>query len=500
LPTADPVHIVAHPSTAKANHLGRRIAENFNDRLAVRFLGTSAVACMDLVLLSASFATTAVMCYRLPAQSDLATFLSLRISMRNLLTGVICVVLWHAALWASGIHRSQTFKHQVRRIPLAICLTTLVSMFAFSQLSSGGDIYFAAAVMWLLSLWSFSASRFMILLVAKYVRAQRGNQRSAIVVGSGRVARELCQHLQAGSHSRYKVLGFVDSAPQHQAEMHIGQCLGSFDQLEEILLGQPVDDVFIALPQRSSYAITQRALDLCEIAGIQSHLPANNFQTSITKRVSADGSQMVLHMVHHDSRRFLKRSFDVVAASIGLILLSPVLLVIAILVKLTSDGPIIFKQKRYGWNRHIFSMYKFRSMVLDAEKQQATLEHLNELGGPVFKITNDPRVTKIGAFIRKTSLDELPQLFNVLRGEMSLVGPRPLPMRDVGRVAELSTMRRFSVKPGMTGLWQVSGRSSLDFSGWMTLDLSYIDDWSLGLDLRILAQTFPAVMKGRGAS
>ncbi|SEC61207.1 sugar transferase [Terriglobus roseus] len=499
MPTADPVRSVAPLSTAKAIHSGHRIAGNFNDRLAVRFLGTSAVACMDLLLLSASFVVTTVLCYRLPTQSNLATFLSLRISMRNLLLGLACVLLWHGALWASGIHRSQTFKHQMRRIPLAICLTTLVAMFAFFQRSSE-NVFFAGAVMWLLSLFCFCGSRLLIFLFVRFVRAQVGAHRSAIVVGSGSVAQDLCRQITADSHSRYKVIGFVDSAPQEFAESNIGQHLGTFDQLEEILLGQPVDDVFIALPQRSSYVVTQRALALCEIAGIQSHLPANNFQTSITKRVSAEGSQMVLHMVHHDSRRFLKRSFDLAGASFGLLLLSPLLLVIAILVKLTSDGPIIFKQKRYGWNRRIFHMYKFRSMVVDAEKQQAKLEHLNELGGPVFKITNDPRVTKIGAFIRKTSLDELPQLFNVLRGEMSLVGPRPLPMRDVGRVNELSTMRRFSVKPGMTGLWQVSGRSSLDFSGWMTLDLSYIDEWSLGLDLRILAQTFPAVMKGRGAS
>jgi lipopolysaccharide/colanic/teichoic acid biosynthesis glycosyltransferase len=145
-------------------------------------------------------------------------------------------------------------------------------------------------------------------------------------------------------------------------------------------------------------------------------------------------------------------------------------------------------------------MYKFRSMVVDAESQQSQLEHLNETSGPVFKIKRDPRITRLGAILRKTSIDELPQLFNVLVGDMSLVGPRPLPTRDVSRFSDLSLMRRFSVKPGVTGLWQVSGRSNLDFDGWIALDLRYIDTWTLMLDLRILAMTIPAVLKGRGAS
>jgi lipopolysaccharide/colanic/teichoic acid biosynthesis glycosyltransferase len=161
---------------------------------------------------------------------------------------------------------------------------------------------------------------------------------------------------------------------------------------------------------------------------------------------------------------------------------------------------VIFKQTRYGLNKNPFSMYKFRSMVVDAESQQSQLEHLNETSGPVFKIKRDPRITRLGALLRKTSIDELPQLFNVLLGHMSLVGPRPLPTRDVSRFSDLSLMRRFSVKPGVTGLWQVSGRSNLDFDGWIALDLRYIDTWTLMLDLRILAMTIPAVLKGRGAS
>jgi lipopolysaccharide/colanic/teichoic acid biosynthesis glycosyltransferase len=178
---------------------------------------------------------------------------------------------------------------------------------------------------------------------------------------------------------------------------------------------------------------------------------------------------------------------------------SLVFIVTAIAVKLTSPGPVLFKQPRYGYNRRRFPMYKFRTMVKDAEKRLKDLEHLNEAAGPIFKIKKDPRLTSIGSFLRGTSIDELPQLFNVLFGHMSLVGPRPLPVRDVSRFSEATLMRRFSVLPGMTGLWQVSGRSSLEFSDWIALDLKYIDNWSLLEDLRILLITVPVVLRGRGA-
>jgi lipopolysaccharide/colanic/teichoic acid biosynthesis glycosyltransferase len=156
-------------------------------------------------------------------------------------------------------------------------------------------------------------------------------------------------------------------------------------------------------------------------------------------------------------------------------------------------------QERYGLRKRRFRMYKFRTMVQDAENLQASLEERNEVNGPAFKIRNDPRITSIGRFLRKTSIDELPQFVNVLKGEMSLVGPRPLPSRDVSRFDNAALMRRFSVKPGLTCLWQVCGRSDTDFSHWIALDLKYIDEWSLALDFRILVQTVPAVLAGRGA-
>jgi len=195
----------------------------------------------------------------------------------------------------------------------------------------------------------------------------------------------------------------------------------------------------------------------------------------------------------------IKRLLDIAGSLIGLCLLSPVFLAIAIAIKLTSKGPVFFAQDRFGYRRRLFRMYKFRSMVSNAPELMAQLEKHNEAKGPIFKIRRDPRITPLGRFLRASSLDELPQLWNVLVGNMSLVGPRPMSVRDVLLFSEATLMRRFTVKPGITGLWQVSGRSTLGFEKWIEMDFNYIDTWSLALDFQILARTVRAVFKGTGA-
>jgi exopolysaccharide biosynthesis polyprenyl glycosylphosphotransferase len=195
----------------------------------------------------------------------------------------------------------------------------------------------------------------------------------------------------------------------------------------------------------------------------------------------------------------VKRAMDFIASLILLTILAPIFFLIALLIKLTSPEAAFFVQERIGLNKRRFRLYKFRTMIPGAEKKLAELEDLNEVSGPVFKIKNDPRITWIGKFLRKTSIDELPQLINVLKGDMSLVGPRPLPVRDYEGFDEDWHRRRFSVRPGITCLWQVNGRSDIPFDDWMKLDMQYIDNWSLWLDLKILAQTVPAVFKSSGA-
>jgi exopolysaccharide biosynthesis polyprenyl glycosylphosphotransferase len=195
----------------------------------------------------------------------------------------------------------------------------------------------------------------------------------------------------------------------------------------------------------------------------------------------------------------IKRIIDFVLSSFLLLLLSPLFMLTAILIKLDSPGGVFFIQERVGLNKRSFRLYKFRTMADGADKQQDKLEVLNEASGPVFKIKNDPRITTIGKFLRKTSLDELPQLINVLKGDMSMVGPRPLPLRDYKGFDKVWHNRRFSVLPGMTCLWQIQGRSTIGFEKWMDLDLQYIDQWSLWLDISVLIRTIPSILKGKGA-
>jgi exopolysaccharide biosynthesis polyprenyl glycosylphosphotransferase len=201
-----------------------------------------------------------------------------------------------------------------------------------------------------------------------------------------------------------------------------------------------------------------------------------------------------------DWKYTIKRGFDLVAGSALFVLTLPVMLVAAVAIKLTSPGPIFFVQSRVGYNKRIFDLYKFRTMIEDAETMQLELEHANEMDGPVFKIADDPRITGVGKWLRRTSIDELPQLYNVLRGDMSLVGPRPLPVRDYNGFRKDWQRRRFSMRPGLTCLWQVTGRNRTNFEDWMRLDMEYIDNWSLSGDVKILCQTIPVVISGTGAS
>jgi exopolysaccharide biosynthesis polyprenyl glycosylphosphotransferase len=225
-------------------------------------------------------------------------------------------------------------------------------------------------------------------------------------------------------------------------------------------------------------------------------------QRSRSSAEEFDGSPLITHATSSADgwQAVLKFIFDFTISLVLVVFLSPLMIMVSILIKLTSPGPVFFSQRRVGRNKRRFNLYKFRTMVVDAEKRMSEIEHLNEATGPVFKIKNDPRITPIGRFLRKTSMDELPQLFNVLLGHMSLVGPRPLPIRDYEGFNVDWQRRRFSVKPGITCLWQVQGRSSISFEKWMELDLQYIDKWSLWLDFQILLQTIPAVLKGSGAA
>lgn len=327
-------------------------------------------------------------------------------------------------------------------------------------------------------------------------------RRRVIIVGSGPRALRAWREMGLESGENLELLGFIDSNPAPAHPSVESRMLGRLEDLERILMTQVVDEVLIALPVKSRYAEIQSVITTCERMGTESKYPADIFDCVVATpryETTGDVSLVSMKVTIEGGAAKAKRVMDVIGAVLGLILFSPLFVLIAIAIKLSSSGPVFFIQERYGQNKRPFRMYKFRTMRAGAEILQASLESLNEARGPVFKIRLDPRVTPVGRFLRRSSLDELPQLVNVLRGEMSLVGPRPLPTRDVLRFEESWLMRRFSIRPGMTGVWQVNGRSDIPFDDSIVMDLQYIDKWSIPADLRILAQTVPAVLTGRGA-
>jgi exopolysaccharide biosynthesis polyprenyl glycosylphosphotransferase len=274
------------------------------------------------------------------------------------------------------------------------------------------------------------------------------------------------------------------------------------DEVRELLEGGGVDELIIVVDRESLNEYTDTFL-LCEELGVTARVVLNFFPHSIARMElhEFDGLPLLSFSTTptNEVLMFIRRILDVILASGIVAIFGPlIMLPTAILIKLTSPGPVLFKQKRCGLNGRVFTMFKFRSMVDNAEQQRVEMEALNEMDGPVFKSSRDPRITAIGKIIRHRSIDELPQLFNVLQGHMSLVGPRPPLPQEVARYVRWQR-RRLSMKPGMTCLWQISGRNEVSFEDWMKLDLTYIDNWSLLLDLKILLKTVPVVLLGRGA-
>ncbi|HUO85695.1 MAG TPA: sugar transferase, partial [Thermoanaerobaculia bacterium] len=331
------------------------------------------------------------------------------------------------------------------------------------------------------------------------------NYRTVVIVGTGRQAREVAELILSHRYWGYKILGFISDGhrlPPRWGEYRVMGTLGDLRAiLESARSGEFLDEVVFAISRRKLETCEPLFL-LCEELGIRTRV-AMNFFPNRTSRVELEELEGVPFITFtttptDEMRLVAKRALDVMV-SIGVLLISlPLMLGIALAIRLTSPGSIVFKQRRIGLNGRIFTLYKFRTMIADAVARREEVQHLNEVTGPVFKSRQDPRVTRVGRFLRRFSLDELPQLWNVLRGDMSLVGPRP-PIPEEVNLYERWQRRRLSMKPGLTCLWQVSGRSDVDFDNWVKLDLQYIDNWSPSLDLKILARTIPAVLSGRGA-
>lgn len=316
-------------------------------------------------------------------------------------------------------------------------------------------------------------------------------RRRFILVGTGYETTRMCRDLKTRSDSGIEIV----------AELDLNNT--PLEQLVQMLHEHAINGVILSA-RHAYFEQAETVIRACELEGVETWLVADFFATQISRTTFDDfygRPVMVFRSTPEASwQSALKLVVDIFGALLLLLILAIPLAVVALLIKLTSPGPVMFRQLRSGLNGAPFTIYKFRTMVTNAEQLKHELEAMNEMRGPVFKVTKDPRITLIGRVLRRFSIDELPQLLNVLRGEMSLVGPRPLPVDEVRRFNDIAHRRRLSVKPGITCLWQVSGRNQIaEFRDWVRLDLEYIDNWSLWLDFKILLQTIPAVLVGTGA-
>ncbi|KPJ57790.1 MAG: hypothetical protein AMS15_09620 [Planctomycetes bacterium DG_23] len=374
---------------------------------------------------------------------------------------------------------------------------SLVFIFRAENMSrSLVGLYFAVGFSLLL------AEKFSLRALQKAVRRRGYNYRNILIVGTGKKAREFARLVELHRGWGLKVLGFIRHPAEENLLIKAGHILGSIDEFSRVLDDNVVDEVLITLPPEA-FSDIQGFIYCCEEVGVKVNVATDFLSTLLTRATLgeiAGRPLLIFRPPHHDVLRlFLKRLADFSLSLVGLILLWPLFLLLALVIKATSRGPVFFRQTRCGRNGRLFTFYKFRSMVADAEARRSEVEALNEMSAPVFKVGNDPRVTQVGRFLRKFSLDELPQLWNVLKGEMSLVGPRP-PTPEEVKDYQRWQRRRLSMKPGLTCLWQISGRNEVDFEEWMRLDLQYIDSWSLWLDFKILISTIPAVLLARGSS
>jgi exopolysaccharide biosynthesis polyprenyl glycosylphosphotransferase len=463
----------------------------------------------DLGLMTFAFVMAALPGLHQSRSVSFAEFFSMRIKIANLAIFALLILSWYFIFNLFGLYTSRRLSTRGRELKDVIKAVSVSAMVIFA-----GHIAFHIRMitpLFLASFWVASAvtmvgSRLILRAVLAWVRRHGRNLRDVLIVGSNERVLEFCRSIEAGTDMGYRVIGFVDEEWHGSENLRKSgyPVVSDFNGLTHYLRNNVVDEVVLALPMQSLYSEASRIATLCEEQGITVRWLSNIFNLRLAKPKAEqwEGDPLITHAtgLAEGWSVVAKRVLDLAISCVVLVFLAPVLVVTAIAIKLTSPGPVFFLQNRVGLNKRRFKICKFRTMVVDAEKEMARLQHLNEVSGPVFKIKNDPRITPLGRFLRKTSIDELPQLFNVLKGDMSLVGPRPLPVRDYEGFSKDWQRRRFSVRPGITCLWQINGRSSIPFEKWMELDLEYIDGWSLWLDLQILVRTIPAVLRGSGAA
>lgn len=361
-----------------------------------------------------------------------------------------------------------------------------------------------------LSIIFLITSKAILYYTLRHSRQRNYNTRQVLIIGSRNRSIDLIKEILRNPESGFRIHGCLETADQKKL---VGTTVienvtvtGTMEDFKDILLNNSIDEVFFAIPLKKVDNIHEYIF-FAENMGINIRImPDFQIQKIMyypqTAKIAIDSflgmpTLCLSSTSSKNSELMIKTMIDYIGAGAGVILLSPLMLLIALLIKLTSRGPVLFTQIRSGLNGREFPLYKFRTMVINAEELKSKLAQNNEMDGPVFKMKNDPRVTRIGSFLRKSSLDELPQLFNILRGEMSLVGPRP-PLPIEVEQYQLWQRRRLSMKPGLTCIWQVSGRNDISFDNWMKMDLEYIDNWSLLFDLKLIGITVKEMLLGKG--
>ncbi len=418
------------------------------------------------------------------------------------LAALIFAATWVAVLWVSGLYRITvrwrlwTEVRDITRATLVVVALTLSFLFLVRQV----DVSRLFLALLFVAQPAVTLAGRTILRSAFEASRRRGNDpRFMLVAGAGQLAQDFADRVESHPGLGLQIIGHL-AAPEEREWSVTRPILGSINDVEVVLHSHVVDEVAVCLPPVAAHYL-EPITGLAAGEGKTVRIPLNPVEEVLPSATQEEFDGFLVRSLIHDGQRdaglIVKRLIDLVGSLIGLIVLSPVISAVALTIRLADGAPVFFRQTRVGLHGRPFTIYKFRTMVVGAEQLLDEVRHLNERSGAAFKATDDPRMTPIGRWLRKTSIDEVPQLWNVLTGSMSLVGPRP-PLPSEVAEYDIWHRRRLSMKPGITGLWQVEARHEPDFDQWVERDLVYIDGWTLWLDLKILAKTLPAMLTHGG--